>query len=116
MKRASRIGHLKPFLPGLETLLEDPEVSEIMINGPGNVWIERGGELEPIEAPALTAAALHRAATGSMRERSRPRRSAWTERRSRLEGWCTGGCQGTTAASRIFFLSRPRQGLEPQTY
>ena len=33
-----------------------------MINGPGNVWVERGGELEPIEAPALTAAALHRAA------------------------------------------------------
>ena len=23
MKRASGIGHLKPFLPGLETLLED---------------------------------------------------------------------------------------------
>ena len=33
-----------------------------MINGPGNVWVERGGELEPIEAPALTAAALYRAA------------------------------------------------------
>ena len=62
MKRASGIGHLKPFLPGLETLLEDPEVSEIMINGPGNVWIERGGRLEPHEAPALTAAWLHRAA------------------------------------------------------
>ena len=62
MKRASGIGHLKPFLPGLEAVLEDPEVSELMINGPGNVWVERGGELEPIEAPALTIAALHRAA------------------------------------------------------
>ena len=62
MKRATGIGHLKPFLPGLETVLEDPEVSELMINGPDNVWVERGGELEPIEAPALTAAALHRAA------------------------------------------------------
>ena len=62
MKRASGIGHLKPFLPGLETLLEDPEVSEIMINGPGNVWIERGGRLEPHDAPGLTAAWLHRAA------------------------------------------------------
>ena len=62
MKRASGIGHLRPFLPGLEAVLEDPEVSELMINGPGNVWVERGGELEPIEAPALTAAALHRAA------------------------------------------------------
>ena len=62
MKRATGIGHLKPFLPGLEAVLEDPEVSELMINGPGNVWVERGGELEAIEAPALTAAALHRAA------------------------------------------------------
>ena len=62
MKRATGIGHLKPFLPGLETVLEDPEVSELMINGPGNVWVERGGELEAIEAPALTAAALYRAA------------------------------------------------------
>ena len=62
MKRASGIGHLKPFLPGLEAVLEDPEVSELMINGPGNVWVERGGELQPIEAPALTAAALYRAA------------------------------------------------------
>ena len=62
MKRASGVGHLTPFLPGLEMLLEDPEVSEIMINGPGNVWVERGGRLEPHDAPALTAAWLHRAA------------------------------------------------------
>ena len=42
---ASGLTHLKPFLPGLEPLLEDPEVSEIMINGPGNVWIEAKGLL-----------------------------------------------------------------------
>ncbi|MCE2399115.1 MAG: CpaF family protein [Gemmatimonadetes bacterium] len=62
MKRASGVGHLAPFLPGLRTLLEDPEVSEIMINGPANVWVERGGRLEPHEARELTAAWLHRAA------------------------------------------------------
>ena len=62
VKRASGIGHLKPFLPGLEAVLEDPEVSELMINGPGNVWVERGGELEALDAPELTAAALYRAA------------------------------------------------------
>ncbi len=62
MRRASDVGHLKPFLPGLEGPLEDPEVSEIMINGPGNVWVERRGRLEPHEAPGLTAAWLHRAA------------------------------------------------------
>ncbi len=62
MKRASGVGHLTPFLPGLEPLLGDPGVSEIMINGPGNVWIERAGRLEPHEAPELTGAWLHRAA------------------------------------------------------
>ena len=62
MKRASGVGHLTPFLPGLRDLLEDPEVSEVMINGPGNVWVERAGRLEPHEAPELTAAWLHRAA------------------------------------------------------
>ena len=29
---ASGLAHLKPFLPGLEPLLEDAEVSEIMTN------------------------------------------------------------------------------------
>ena len=53
---------LKPFLPGLEDVLEDPEVSEIMINGPHNVWIEGHGKLYSHEAPLLTAAALQRAA------------------------------------------------------
>ena len=62
MKRASGVGHLAPFLPGLEKLLSDSEVSEIMINGPANVWVERAGKLEPQDAPALTAAWLHRAA------------------------------------------------------
>ena len=62
MKRASGVDRLAPFLPGLEGLLEDPAVSEIMINGPANVWIERAGKLEPHEAPGLTAAWLHRAA------------------------------------------------------
>ena len=49
-------------LPGLEAALEDPDVSEIMINGPGNVWLEGHGRLRPIDAPALDAAALERAA------------------------------------------------------
>ena len=53
---------LKPFLPGLEAALDDPDVSEIMINGPGNVWLEGHGRLRPIDAPRLNAAALERAA------------------------------------------------------
>ena len=37
-------------------------MSEIMINGPHNVWIEGHGKLYSHEAPLLTAAALQRAA------------------------------------------------------
>ena len=46
----------------LEAALDDPDVSEIMINGPGNVWLEGHGRLRPINAPRLNAAALERAA------------------------------------------------------
>ena len=59
---ASGLAHLKPFLPGLEPLLEDAEVSEIMINGPGNVWIEARGRLTAHAASGLDESALLRAA------------------------------------------------------
>ena len=59
---ASGLAHLKPFLPGLEPLLEDAEVSEIMINGPGNVWMEARGRLTAHAAPGLDESALLRAA------------------------------------------------------
>ena len=54
--------YLRPFLPGLESILEDEDVSEIMINGPGNVWIERAGVIRTHPAPDLDDAALYRAA------------------------------------------------------
>ena len=57
---ASGLAHLKPFLPGLGPLLEDAEVSEIMINGPGNVWIEAKGRLTAHAAPGLDESALLR--------------------------------------------------------
>lgn len=54
---------LKTFLPGLEDLLDDPEVTEIMINGPRNAWAERAGAgLEQVDAPLLDEGALRRAA------------------------------------------------------
>ena len=31
---------LKPFLPGLEAALDDPDVSEIMMVLPGLAWVE----------------------------------------------------------------------------
>jgi pilus assembly protein CpaF len=33
----------------LEPLLRDPSVDEVMVNGPGSVWVERGGRLEAAE-------------------------------------------------------------------
>ena len=30
----------------LEPLLQDPDVTDILVNGPGPVWVERKGELE----------------------------------------------------------------------
>ena len=62
MSAASGLEHLKPFLPGLESALEDSEVSEIMINGPFNVWVERAGRLTAHDAPDLDESALLRAA------------------------------------------------------
>ena len=45
-----------------ESALEDSEVSESMINGPANVWVERAGRLTAHAAPDLDEAALLRAA------------------------------------------------------
>ena len=56
------IKFLARFLPGLEQVLADNTISEIMINGPHACWIERNGQLSPHEVPALTSDALERAA------------------------------------------------------
>ena len=56
------IADLKPFLPGLEEALDDEAVSEVMINAPGTVFVERAGRMAALDAPALTAEAVARAA------------------------------------------------------
>ena len=53
---------LKPFLPGLESVLDDDEVSELMVNGPGTVFVERGGRMTAMRVPELDEAAVLRAA------------------------------------------------------
>jgi pilus assembly protein CpaF len=55
----ARIGGLGP----LEPLLADPLVSDVLVNGPGPVWVERAGCLE------RTAVTLDRAAIGLLVER-----------------------------------------------
>ncbi|GAA5030638.1 CpaF family protein [Terrabacter aeriphilus] len=44
----------------LEPYLRDPEVSEIMVNGPGSIYIERGGKLFPVDASFTSDAHLRR--------------------------------------------------------
>ena len=53
---------LKPFLPGLESVLDDDEVSELMVNGPGTVFVERAGRMSAMTIPELDEAAVLRAA------------------------------------------------------
>ena len=53
---------LKLFLPGLESVLDDDEVSELMVNGPGTVFVERGGRMSAMTIPELDEAAVLRAA------------------------------------------------------
>ncbi|MEA2423026.1 MAG: pilus assembly protein CpaF, partial [Thermoleophilaceae bacterium] len=42
----ARVVRLATGLGPLEPLLADPGVDEVMVNGPGEVWVERGGRLE----------------------------------------------------------------------
>jgi len=39
----------QPILQPIRSLLEDPEVTEIMINGPHQVYVERGGRMAEVE-------------------------------------------------------------------
>ena len=45
----------------LEPLLRDPQVDEIMVNGTGPVWVERGGRVEPSAVAFATEAELRHA-------------------------------------------------------
>ncbi len=46
-------------LGALEPLLADPDVTEIMVNGPGRVWIERNGSLARVPVDLDTGAIEH---------------------------------------------------------
>lgn len=44
----------------IEPFLRDPTISEVMVNGPASVWIERDGRLEPTAAHFVDEAHLRR--------------------------------------------------------
>ena len=58
-----RVVALVDGLGAIEPLLSDPAVSEVMVNGPGPVWIERDG------TPARSGVSLDRAAVDLLIER-----------------------------------------------
>ena len=47
-----------PFLRPIEQLILDPEISEIMVNGPEQVFIERAGMMQSVPEVSLTAKSL----------------------------------------------------------
>ncbi|CAN5229241.1 hypothetical protein BH18ACT4_BH18ACT4_12780 [soil metagenome] len=55
----SRVMARMTGLGPLDPLLNDPEVSEVMVNGPGPVWIERAGRLERTQTLIDRATAEH---------------------------------------------------------
>ena len=44
----------------IEPYLRDPELTEVMVNGPDDVWVERGGRLEKVDARFNDEAHLRR--------------------------------------------------------
>lgn len=49
------------FFEPIRPFLDDPRVSEVMINGPGRIYIERGGRIELTDATFSSDEALHAA-------------------------------------------------------
>jgi pilus assembly protein CpaF len=58
---AARIAERSFGLGPLEPLLADPSVDEVMVNGPGQVWVERAGRIEQTGARFDDEAALRHA-------------------------------------------------------
>ena len=47
-----------PFLRPIESLIKDPAISEIMVNGPRCVFIERDGQVEPVPGVSIAEKSL----------------------------------------------------------
>ena len=56
------ISYLTMFLEPVKPWLDDPAVSEIMINGPGSIYIEKGGKVSRTDAVFPSESALQAAA------------------------------------------------------
>ena len=47
-----------PFLRPIEGLIKDPAISEIMVNGPSCMFIEREGQVEPVPGVSIPEKSL----------------------------------------------------------
>ena len=103
---------LRAFLKPVLAFLDDPEVSEILINGPKEVWVERRGKLYPTQA-TFTEEGLLAAARNMAQYVGRP----LTDERPRLDARLPDGSRihvvlppvarrGTTISIRKFLAER----------
>ena len=103
---------LRAFLKPVVPFLDDPEVSEILINGPKEVWVERRGKLHRTEV-VFTEEGLLAAARNMAQYVGRP----LTEERPRLDARLPDGSRihvvlapvarrGTTVSIRKFFAEK----------
>ena len=58
VKQTSGFELILPFLRPIEHLILDPEISEIMLNGSDQIFIEREGRLEPVAGITLSPKSL----------------------------------------------------------
>ncbi|WP_309890969.1 CpaF family protein [Archangium sp.] len=99
---------LKPVLP----YLDDPSVSEIMINGPTDIWIERKGKVSKVDATfteeGLLGAARNMAQfVGRLLNEERPRLDARLPDGSRIHVVIPPiARKGTTISIRKFFKDK----------
>src|SRR3954466_7825652 len=103
---------LRAFLKPVVPFLDDPDVSEILINGPREVWVEKRGKLHRTET-TFTEEGLLGAARNMAQFVGRP----LTEERPRLDARLPDGSRihvvlppiarkGTTISIRKFFKDK----------
>lgn len=100
------------FLTPIAALLDDDKVSEIMINGPKSIFIERGGKIEPTDAKFSDELSLQAAirniaqSVGRMINEENPRLDARLPDGSRIHAVIPPMARsGTTVSIRKFFKS-----------
>jgi pilus assembly protein CpaF len=107
----ARVSERSFGLGALEPLLRDPRVDEIMVNGTGPVWVERGGRLEPAGVAFATEAELRHAIERILAPLGRRVDEAEPLCDARLPD----GCQVRTAQALIFSVREvgPSSTLQP---